>query len=118
MIRPTEWELDKANLDLIYADVVRTTARTGAKEMRLREAISIAEHSYATFERHAHERMVSRSAFTLALLNYYVDDFREAELRLEEVERFSGRPKGTRAGDAKWLANCLEPECPGQGQTA
>lgn len=99
LIQPTGWELGKASLDLIYADVVRALAGTGAD--RLGEAATIAERSYDKFKEHAHKRMTARSAFTLALLNYYGDNVCAAEEKLDEVEQFS-----TQAGDTKWLANC------------
>jgi tetratricopeptide (TPR) repeat protein len=99
LIFQTGWELDKASLDVIYADVVRASARPGAK--RLKEAETIVRKSYETFQKYSHERMMSRTAFALALLNYYGDELHEAEKNLEEVERFSGQ-----AGDTKWLVNC------------
>lgn len=99
LIFQTGWELDKASLDVIYADVVRASVRTGAK--RLKEAKVIVENSYATFKKYSHERMMSRSTFALALLNYYGDELQEAELNIDEVEKFSEQ-----AGDTKWLVNC------------
>lgn len=99
LIFRTGWELDKAGLDLIYADVVRASVSPGAK--RLTDAISIVKKSYGVFEKYSHERMMSRSAFALALLNYYGGDLQEAELSLGKVKQLAEQ-----AGDTKWLVNC------------
>ncbi|HEV7906064.1 MAG TPA: hypothetical protein VGO96_19645, partial [Pyrinomonadaceae bacterium] len=96
---PPEWELDIAHLDLIYADVERALEKTDST--RFKEAISIVNDSYATFKNHRHRRMMSRSAFASALLNFYAGNLEEAELKLNEAEGFSKK-----TDDAKWLANC------------
>ena len=100
MILPTEWELDKAHLDLIYADISRTFA--SEKSDDIQEAITIAQHSYKVFDHHPHERLRSRAAFTLALLNYYAGDYDAAERFLETVGAFSIKKK-----EARWQANAL-----------
>ena len=97
LILPTEWEMDKAHFDLIYADVER--AFLGSEQ--LGKAIIIADHSYSTFKRHHHNRMMSRAAYTSALLSFYANDLYPAEAKLNEVEDFS-----TVSGDIKWLINC------------
>lgn len=97
LILPTEWELDKAHFDLIYADVERTFLDSE----QLGKAIIITDQSYSTFKRHHHKRMMSRAAYTSALLNFYVNDLHPAEAKLNEVEDYS-----VVSGDAKWLINC------------
>jgi tetratricopeptide (TPR) repeat protein len=99
LILPTEWQLDKAHLDLIYADVERAFIGTNSK--KLEEAISIVDCSYVTFKNHPHNRMQSRAAFASALLNFYGNNLKRAEKKLIEVERFSKKSR-----DIKWLVNC------------
>lgn len=100
LILPTEWELDKAHLDLIYADISRTFA--SEKSADLKDAITIAQHSYDVFDRHPHERLRSRAAFTLALLHYYAGEYQAAEDFLQTVGSFSIQKK-----EARWHANAL-----------
>jgi hypothetical protein len=100
LVLPTEWELDKAHLDLIYADISRTFA--SEKSVELKDAIAIAQHSYKVFDHHPHERLRSRAAFTLALLHYYAGDYQTSEDFLKIVEAFSIEKK-----EARWHANAL-----------
>ena len=98
LILPTEWELDKAHLDMTYADIRRTFA--GENDPALADAIAIARNSYDVFDAHPHERLRSRAAFTLALLNFYAGEYGKAEESLKVVKDFSSQKK-----EARWLAN-------------
>lgn len=98
MILPTEWELDKAHLDMIYADISRTFA--GENDPALTDAIAVARSAYKVFDAHPHERLRSRAAFTLALLNFYAGEYGEAEDYLKIVKDFSSQKN-----EARWLAN-------------
>jgi tetratricopeptide (TPR) repeat protein len=99
IIVPTGWQLDKASLDLIYADVERALAGTDPK--RLAEAVKIVDRSYDVFKKHPHDRMKARAAYASALLNYYGDNLGAAERMLGEAERFYAKPR-----NVKWLVNC------------
>ncbi len=98
LILPTEWGLDKAHLDMIYADIRRTFA--GENDPALKDAIAIARNSYDVFDAHPHERLRSRAAFTLALLYFYAGEYVKAEESLKIVKEFSSQKK-----EARWLAN-------------
>jgi tetratricopeptide (TPR) repeat protein len=99
LILPTEWQLDKARLNLIYADVAR--AFFGTDSSLLGEPISVVNHSYSVFKKHSHDRLKSRAAYSLAVLNYYGNNLPRAEQSLNEVERFSEKSK-----DVRWRVNC------------
>ena len=98
LILPTEWELDKAHLDMTYADIRRTFA--GENDPALNDAIAIARNSYDVFDAHPHERLRSRAAFTLALLYFYAGEYGKAEESLKIVKDYSSQKK-----EARWLAN-------------
>ncbi len=99
LILPTGWQFDKANLDLIYADVERSLAGTNAK--RLREAVKIINRSYEVFNKHPHERMKARAAYESARLNFYGDNLEAAERMLARAKRAYAKER-----NVKWLVNC------------
>ena len=103
LIRPTTWELDKAHLDMIYADIKRTfLGRSRLDRLALSDAIKIAQRSYVVFDTHPHKRLRSRAAFTLALLNFYAENYPRSEQLLMEVEAYSREQH-----EARWHSNAL-----------
>ncbi len=99
LISKTQWELDKAHLDMVYADISRTFM--SEKADALKTAIAIARNSYAVFDKHPHERLRSRAAFTLGLLNFYAGEMETGEKYIDEVEEYS------KEKEARWYSNAL-----------
>jgi len=99
-LRLTPWHLNRAHLDLIYADIIRTFA--GSDKKKLDEAASIAKQALAVFKATRHQRLVFNATFLLGLIHYYSGELAQAEAAARNVSRYSAKTKNTR-----WQLNGL-----------
>lgn len=99
-LRLTPWHLNRAHLDLIYADIIRTLAGTDKK--KLDEAASIAKQALAVFKATRHQRLVFNATFLLGLIHYYSGELAQAEAAARNVSRYAAKTK-----NARWQVNGL-----------
>lgn len=92
--------LNRAYLNLIYGSIKRSQA--GVDKRKLQEAIRIISQSFHVFEEKGHRRYLARAAFELALAFNLTGAAKEAESKLEIVERIAEE-----RDDFRWQSHAL-----------
>jgi tetratricopeptide (TPR) repeat protein len=99
-LRATSWHLNKAHLDLIYADILRTIA--GTDRSKLEKPMVIARKALEVFTKAHHKRLELRARFLIGLLYYYSGELNEALSEAKLVTDYATRTKSER-----WRLNGL-----------